>query len=88
MCFSCFLSFFCLPIIQDEIFGTAYTAALYLKYKLNFSGKVYLMGAKGMEEEMELHGIEYTGTGVSEIKNKSIERSVDACQIPLHITKN
>ncbi|XP_071479244.1 glycerol-3-phosphate phosphatase-like [Diadema antillarum] len=62
-------------VSKDEIFGTAYIAALYLKYKMNFSGKVYLMGSKGMEEEMKLHGIAYTGTGPDHSPDNVLEHT-------------
>ncbi|XP_072034114.1 glycerol-3-phosphate phosphatase-like [Amphiura filiformis] len=48
---------------KDEVFGTAYMAALYVKEHLNIQGKVYLMGGAGLEEEFQLHGLSYIGPG-------------------------
>nr|XP_054761692.1 glycerol-3-phosphate phosphatase-like [Lytechinus pictus] len=65
-------------VSKDEIFGTAYCAALYLKYKLNFSGKVYLMGMTGLEEEMKEHGIEFIGTGPDDVEGQILEHRADS----------
>ena len=47
------------------MFGTAYMAARYLKETLKVTGKVYLIGGAGLEEELKLQGLKYTGPGVS-----------------------
>lgn len=54
-----------LSFSQNEIFCTAYLAAIYLRNILNFQGKAYLIGSPGMQEEFKLFDINYTGTGVS-----------------------
>lgn len=52
---------------QDEIFGSAYASVAYLKYNLKFpkNKKVYVLGERGLEEELELEGIQYAGGTVS-----------------------
>ncbi|CAE6472692.1 unnamed protein product [Rhizoctonia solani] len=47
----------------DEIFGSAYAAAVYLSsvIKLPKDKKVYVIGMKGLEEELEEEGISYIG---------------------------
>ncbi|KAM6951629.1 glycerol-3-phosphate phosphatase-like [Aplochiton taeniatus] len=48
---------------EDEVFGTAYCTAMYLKTVLKLEGKVYLIGNNAMKEELENVGIQHTGTG-------------------------
>ncbi|PIK48676.1 putative phosphoglycolate phosphatase [Apostichopus japonicus] len=50
-------------VSENEIFCTAYLAAIYLRNILNFQGKAYLIGSPGMQEEFKLFDINYTGTG-------------------------
>lgn len=47
----------------DEIFGSAYATALYLKRILNFPDhkKVYVIGEKGLEDELTSEKIRYSG---------------------------
>ncbi|GAA5901483.1 hypothetical protein JCM6882_006292 [Rhodosporidiobolus microsporus] len=47
----------------DEIFTSAFASAAYLKSVLNFPAdkKVYVIGEKGIEEELDAVGIEYAG---------------------------
>ncbi|KAG8694732.1 hypothetical protein FRC08_008296 [Ceratobasidium sp. 394] len=47
----------------DEIFGSAYAAAVYLSsvVKLPKDKKVYVIGMKGLEEELAEEGISYLG---------------------------
>ncbi|RDD39834.1 Glycerol-3-phosphate phosphatase [Trichoplax sp. H2] len=47
----------------DEIYGTAKVTAWYIKNKLNFTGKVYLLGSESMAEEFDALDISHTGTG-------------------------
>ncbi|XP_048767078.1 uncharacterized protein LOC125674081 [Ostrea edulis] len=48
---------------EDEVFGVAYVAALYLKDILNITGQVYMMGTHGMANEMDKIGLKYFGLG-------------------------
>ena len=57
------LNFF--GVEADNIFSTAYVAALYLKHTMNLTGKVYLIGTTSFEEELRSNGIETVGVGVS-----------------------
>lgn len=49
--------------LQDEIFGSAYASAAYLKYNLKFpkDKKVYVIGEDGLEHELKAEGIQYAG---------------------------
>ena len=46
--------------MKADIVGSAYVAALYIKNNLK-SGKVYLIGMKGIEDELRNLGIEFIG---------------------------
>lgn len=48
---------------KDEVFGTAYCSAVYLKTVCNLQGKVYLIGSNAMKQELEAIGIESVGVG-------------------------
>jgi 4-nitrophenyl phosphatase len=52
-----------IPISEDEIFGSSYSAAIYLSRVLKFpkDKKVYVLGERGVEEELEAEGIAYVG---------------------------
>ncbi|KAH8920777.1 4-nitrophenylphosphatase [Atractiella rhizophila] len=54
---------FGLEVHTDEIFGSAYATAFYLKYDLNFpmDKRVYVIGEKGLEEELDSEGIQHCG---------------------------
>ncbi|KAG6826105.1 hypothetical protein H0H92_001117 [Tricholoma furcatifolium] len=49
--------------LKDEIYGSAYAAAVYLSTVVNIpkSKKVYVIGMSGLEEELREEGIEYIG---------------------------
>ncbi|GAB1602712.1 glycerol-3-phosphate phosphatase-like [Argonauta hians] len=47
---------------ESEIISTAYMSALYL-HERNFKGKVYLVGSKGIADELDNLGIQHTGVG-------------------------
>lgn len=46
-----------------DIYAVSYVAALYLKHVLNIHGKCYLIGTKGMRDELSNIGIEHIGYG-------------------------
>lgn len=50
------------PAEVDNIIGTAYTSALYLK-SLGFKDKLYVVGNPSMGHELDLCGIKHTGIG-------------------------
>ena len=49
---------------QEEIYGTSYAVAYYLKEILKFDKKVYTVGTTGMVEELDELKIPHTGSGV------------------------
>ncbi|XP_078670202.1 glycerol-3-phosphate phosphatase-like [Branchiostoma floridae x Branchiostoma belcheri] len=53
---------------EEEVYGTAYIAALYLKNIAKVTGKVYMVGNKEMAKELDLQGISYTGVGPDPIE--------------------
>ncbi|ODQ64860.1 2-phosphoglycolate phosphatase [Nadsonia fulvescens var. elongata DSM 6958] len=54
---------FGITVSENEIFGSAYSSAVYLSKVLNFpkDKKVLVVGEKGIEEELESVGINYIG---------------------------
>lgn len=48
---------------EEEVFGTAYCSAAYLKTECRLEGKVYLVGSPAMAQELEAVGIRHTGVG-------------------------
>ncbi|KAF8622387.1 hypothetical protein AX15_007041 [Amanita polypyramis BW_CC] len=52
-----------IPVHTDEIYGSAYAAAVYLSsvYKLPKSKKAYVVGMQGLEEELSEEGISFIG---------------------------
>ena len=52
-------------LIQDEIIGSAYVTAQYVKNVLKYEGKVLVVGSSGLEGELSEAGYESTGAGVS-----------------------
>ena len=55
------------PTLQDEIYGSAYAAAVYISsvIKLPKDKKVYVIGMKGLEEELRDEGVSFLGGTVS-----------------------
>ena len=51
-------------LFQEEILGTSYLAADYLK-KIGYKGTVYCIGSEGLKDELDQAGIANTGFGVS-----------------------
>ena len=50
---------------QNEIFGTARVAAVYLKHVLKLEKKVFIVGGEGIAEEIRNVGLEHLPIGVS-----------------------
>ncbi|BFZ60805.1 p-nitrophenyl phosphatase [Saitoella coloradoensis] len=52
-----------IPAEVNDIFGSAYSAAVYINRVLNFpkDKKVYVLGESGIEEELESEGVRYCG---------------------------
>jgi phosphoglycolate phosphatase len=50
-------------IVQEDVFNPSYLAALYLK-NLDFQKKVYVLGTKGITQELDDVGIRHLGVGV------------------------
>lgn len=57
-------------VAEEEIFGTAYCCAMYLKTVCKLEGKVYLIGSNAMKQELEAVGIQQTGVGPDLITGK------------------
>lgn len=54
---------------QSELFGSAYASAVYMKKVLNFpeDKRVYVLGEKGLEDELDAVGIKHCGGTVSNL---------------------
>ena len=48
---------------RDDVFGVAYAAAVHLKEIAKITGRVYMIGSKGMKDELDEQGIEHLGYG-------------------------
>ncbi|KAM6896849.1 glycerol-3-phosphate phosphatase [Xenentodon cancila] len=60
-------------VSEEEVFGTAYCCAVYLKTVCKLAGKVFLMGSNAMKQELEAVGIPQTGVGPDHISGKQID---------------
>lgn len=60
-------------VTEEEVFGTAYCSAMYLKTVCKLDGKVYLIGSNAMKQELEAVGIQQTGVGPDHISGKQID---------------
>ncbi|KAG9328971.1 hypothetical protein AGOR_G00090410 [Albula goreensis] len=58
---------------EDEVFGTAYCSAVYLKTVSKVKGKVYLIGSNAMKQELESVGIDQVGVGPDPITGTQID---------------
>uniref|UniRef100_A0A8C6U2S1 Glycerol-3-phosphate phosphatase n=1 Tax=Neogobius melanostomus TaxID=47308 RepID=A0A8C6U2S1_9GOBI len=57
-------------VSEDDVFGTAYCSAMYLKTVCKLQGKVYLVGSNAMKQELEAVGIQQTGVGPDPVTGK------------------
>lgn len=60
-------------VTEDEVFGTAYCSAMYLKTVCKLQGKVYLIGGNALKQELEAVGIQQVGVGPDLITGKQID---------------
>lgn len=58
---------------EEEVFGTAYCSAIYLKSTCKLKGKVYLIGSNAMKQELLNVGIEQVGAGPDPITGVQID---------------
>lgn len=56
----------CFRSFQASIVGSAYVTANYIKDILGYSGKVYMIGSTGLQQELEAVGVQPIGLGVIE----------------------
>ena len=58
-----------LTVRKDEIFGSAYAAAVYISsvLKLPKDKKVFVIGMEGIEEELAEEGVQYCGGTVGSL---------------------
>lgn len=66
-------------VTEDDVFGTAYCSAMYLKTVCKLQGKVYLVGSNAMKQELEAVGIQQTGVGPDPVTGKQ----ADWANVPL-----
>lgn len=51
------------PATKDSVIGSAYVAAQYVKNRLAYEGKVFVVGSKGIEKELAEVGLQCIGVG-------------------------
>jgi 4-nitrophenyl phosphatase len=68
-----------IPVEETEIFGSSYSSAVYLSRVLKFpkDKKVYVLGERGIEEELEAEGISYVGGTSNEDKGDFEEKDFE-----------
>lgn len=66
-------------VAEEQVFGTAYCSAMYLKSVCQLQGKVYLVGSNAMKQELEAVGIQQTGVGPDPV----FGRQADWANVPL-----
>lgn len=66
-------------VSEEQVFGTAYCSAMYLKTVCQLQGKVYLVGSNAMKQELEAVGIQQTGVGPDPVCGKQ----ADWANVPL-----
>ena len=52
-----------ISVSNDKLYSSGITAALYVKSKLQPGEKIFLIGSKGLSENMDDNGVEYIGYG-------------------------
>ena len=64
-------------MLQDEVFGSAYAAAVYLSSVLKFptDKRVYVIGMSGLEDELRSEGISFIGGTVSITSSVILQRA-------------
>ncbi|XP_047232843.1 glycerol-3-phosphate phosphatase [Girardinichthys multiradiatus] len=60
-------------VTADEVFGTAYCCAVFLKTVYRLEGKVYLMGSNAMKQELEAVGVQQVGVGPDHVSGQQID---------------
>ncbi|XP_043959049.1 glycerol-3-phosphate phosphatase [Gambusia affinis] len=58
---------------EDEVFGTAFCCAAYLRSECGLRGKVYLVGSDAMRQELEAVGIQAVGVGPDPVSGKQLD---------------
>ncbi|KAM4624259.1 glycerol-3-phosphate phosphatase [Polymixia lowei] len=58
---------------EEDVFGTAYCSAVYLKTVCKLEGKVYLIGTDALKQELESVGIQSTPAGADHISGGQID---------------
>lgn len=66
-------------VSEEQVFGTAYCSAVYLKTVCQLQGKVFLVGSNAMKQELEAVGIQQTGVGPDPVFGKQ----ADWANVPL-----
>ncbi|XP_056152940.1 glycerol-3-phosphate phosphatase [Lampris incognitus] len=60
-------------VTEQEVFGAAYCAAMYLRNICGLDGKVYLIGTNALKLELEEVGIQQTGVGPDHISGVQLD---------------
>jgi 4-nitrophenyl phosphatase len=68
-----------IKVDETDIFGSSYSAAIYLSRVLHFpkDKKVYVLGEKGVEEELQDEGIQFVGGTSMEDRENFEEKDYD-----------
>eukprot|EP01135_Chromosphaera_perkinsii_P004425 Nk52_evm3s281 gene=Nk52_evmTU3s281 len=64
---------FDVKVHREEVLGTSFVAAHYLKNVVGLTKRVYLVGESGIEEELELAGINYISSRIEDKDNVTQE---------------
>lgn len=66
------ISFF----FQNELFNSGYVGVYYLKHLAKFSGRVYVLGGHGLQQEMELQNLSYSSSSEDQVPPKDASEVV------------